>query len=193
MIKWYRSWVNKRHPKVRYLIKEWIEPVIIALILALFIRTFFVQAFKIPTGSMRDTLLEGDRILVNKLTFRFNEPKRGDVVVFKYPLDKGRDFIKRLIAVGGETVAIRNGDIYINDTLLTEPQIIRQNYYYNREDWKYGASNVTVNVPEDFCFVLGDNSAHSSDSRNWGFVPRKDVIGKAFFIYWPPQRWKVVK
>jgi len=142
---------------------------------------------------MRDTLLEGDRILVNKLIYRFREPERGEVIVFKFPKDRKRDFIKRLIALGGETVEIKDGDIYINGKMLTEPQTIRQNYYYNREDWIYGRSNEVITVPENVYFVLGDNSAHSSDSRNWGFVNRKEVIGKAFFIYWPPRRWKIVE
>ena len=192
MLKWYNKKVCA-HPTVRYWVKEWVEPIVIALILALFIRTFFVQAFKIPTGSMRDTLLEGDRILVNKFIYRFYEPKRGEVIVFKFPRDKKRDFIKRLIALGGETVEIKDGDVYINGKMLTDQQTIRQNYYYNREDWEYGRRNAIITVPEDSYFVLGDNSAHSSDSRNWGFVNRKDVIGKAFFIYWPPRRWKVIE
>ena len=191
MFVWYNRLLSNN--RVRYWVKEWIEPFIVALILALIIRTFFVQAFKIPTGSMRDTLLEGDRILVNKLVFRFKEPQRSDVIVFKFPEDRKRDFIKRLIATGGETVEIKEGDVYINGKLLTEPQIIRQNYYYNREDWKYGRSNLTIKVPENSYFVLGDNSAHSSDSRNWGFVKRQDLVGKAFFIYWPPNRWKTIK
>ena len=192
MLKWYNKKVCA-HPTVRYWVKEWVEPIVIALILALFIRTFFVQAFKIPTGSMRDTLLEGDRILVNKFIYRFYEPKRGEVIVFKFPRDKKRDFIKLLIALGGETVEIKDGDVYINGKMLTDQQTIRQNYYYNREDWEYGRRNAIITVPEDSYFVLGDNSAHSSDSRNWGFVNRKDVIGKAFFIYWPPRRWKVIE
>lgn len=191
MFGWYHKMMKNQ--KVRYWVKEWVEPIIIALILALFIRAFFVQAFKIPTGSMRMTLLEGDRILVNKMGLWFNDPERGDVIVFKYPLDRKRDFIKRLIAKGGETVEIREGDIYINGKLLTEPQVIRQNYYYNREDWDYGKTAQVITVPEEHYFVLGDNSAASSDSRNWGFVERKDVIGKAFFIYWPPQRWRIIE
>ncbi len=192
MLTWYNGYLN-RHPSLKYWVKEWVEPIVIALILALFIRTFFVQAFKIPTGSMRDTLIEGDRILVNKIIYRFREPKRGEVIVFKFPKDKKRDFIKRLIALGGETVEIKDGDVYINGKILTDSQIIRQNYYYNREDWEYGRTNQVINVPDNSYFVLGDNSAHSSDSRNWGFVEHKDVIGKAFFIYWPPRRWKMVE
>jgi len=102
-----------REKITRYLIDEWVKPIIIALILALIIRTFFIQAYKIPTGSMRTTLMENDKILVDKISYRFKEPERGDIIVFKYPYDN-RDFIKRLIAVGGETVEISNGNILIN-------------------------------------------------------------------------------
>ena len=191
MLKWYNKLLE--NPTARYWIKEWVEPILVAIVLAIFIRTFFVQAFKIPTGSMRDTLLEGDRILVNKLIYRFKEPERGDIIVFRYPLDPSRDFIKRLIAVGGETVEIRNYDVYIDGSLLTEPHFIRQNRYYNRNDWPFGKVGQRIEVPEDHYFVLGDNSKHSSDSRFWGFVPKEEVRGKAFFIYWPPTRWRIIK
>ncbi|MBN1493960.1 MAG: signal peptidase I [Candidatus Omnitrophica bacterium] len=176
----------------RYWIKEWIEPILIAFVLAMFIRAFFVQAFKIPTGSMRDTLLEGDRILVAKSLYWFKEPERGDVIVFKYPLDKKRDFIKRVIGKPNETLTIIDGNVYINGEIVEAPAIIRNTFYYPREDWEYGKHGVEIDIPEDAYFVLGDNSEHSSDSRNWGFVPKKDIKGKAFFIFWPPHRWKVI-
>ena len=191
-------------------IREWVESIVIALILALFIRTFIVQAFKIPTGSMRMTLLEGDRILVNKLRYGpklpfgiklpffkekdrlpgFTEPKRGDVVVFVYPEDMKRDFIKRLIAVGGETVEIKEGGIYINDQLIEDP-VIRNTYYYNKGE--YGETGQKIQVPPNSYFVLGDNSGSSRDSRYWGFVPKELMIGRAELIYWPPQRIRVIK
>lgn len=191
MFTWYDKWLTNKY--VRYWVKEWIEPFVVALILALFIRAFFVQAFKIPTGSMRMTLLEKDRILVNKLVYRFEEPKRGDVIVFKYPLDPKRDFIKRLIGEPGDEIEIREGDVYINGKIVTEPEIIRRLYYYNRDDWDYGKRGQKILVPDDQYFALGDNSEHSSDSRNWGFVPKKNLKGKAFFIYWPPSRWRVIE
>ncbi|MFC1809441.1 signal peptidase I [Candidatus Omnitrophota bacterium] len=176
----------------RYWIKEWLEPIIIAFILAMFIRTFFVQAFKIPTGSMRDTLLEGDRILVAKMLYWFKEPERGDVIVFKYPEDRKRDFIKRLIAKPNETVRITDGNVYIDGEIVESPEIIRRTFYYPRYDWQYGKEGMEIKVPDNSYFVLGDNSEHSSDSRNWGFVPKKDIKGKAFFIFWPPKRWKII-
>lgn len=164
--------------------KEWVEPIIIAVILALFVRHFVVQAFKIPTGSMKPTLNENNRIFVNKYIYRFKQPQRGDIIVFKYPEDTKKDFIKRLIAAGGETVEIKDGDIIINGSVVdTAP--IKDIYYYNRGD--YGGMGQKIIVPKGFLYVLGDNSGSSRDSRYWGFVPRKYIIGKAVFRYWPPR------
>lgn len=177
----------------RYWIKEWVEPVVVAFLLAMLIRYFFVQAFKIPSGSMRDTLLEGDRILVSKCAYWKNDPKLGDVMVFRFPDDRKRDFIKRVIGTPGDRVRIAEGNVYVNDVLVEEPSIIRQIYYYTRFEWPYGQENQEILVPEGHYFMLGDNSGHSHDSRAWGFVPRKDVKGKAFFVFWPLNRWKVIK
>lgn len=173
--------------------RENLEVVVTAVILALIIRAFVVQAFKIPTGSMRPTLVEGDRILVNKFIYRFKKPQRGDVVVFKYPEDTKKDFIKRLIAVGGETVQIKDGNIWIDSVPVEKPQKIHQIYYYNKPETPYGAEGVKVEVPEGNFFVLGDNSASSRDSRYWGFVPKKYLIGKAFLIYWPLNRIRILR
>ncbi len=168
--------------------KEWGEPFVIAVILALVIRTFLIGPYKIPTGSMETTLMVGDRIFVDKLSYRFREAKRGEVVVFKYPVDPKKDFVKRLVAFGGEEVEIRDGNAYINGKKLDQPDIFQSRYYYNRNDWDYGKEGQHFKVPEGMFFVLGDNSAHSSDSRNWGFVPRKDLIGRAVLVWWPPKR-----
>ncbi|MCM8781640.1 MAG: signal peptidase I [Candidatus Omnitrophica bacterium] len=181
----------KLNKKVRQEIREWSESIIIAFILAMIIRTYVVQAFKIPSGSMKPTFLEGDRILVNKFIYRFKEPQRGDIVVFKYPEDKKKDFVKRLIARGGETLEIKDGNIYINDKLVENPYVMRGFYYYNRGD--YGGLNQQIKVPPDSYYVLGDNSASSRDSRYWGFVPKKNLLGKAVLIYWPLHRIRVVK
>ena len=177
--------------KIKHEIKEWGESIIIAFILAMIIRTFVVQAFKIPSGSMRPTFLEGDRIMVNKFIYKFKEPLIGDIVVFKYPEDKKKDFVKRLIAKSNETVEIREGSIYINDKLASQPLVIREIYYYNRGD--YGAIGQKIKVPPDSYYVLGDNSGSSRDSRYWAFVPKKNLLGKAFFIYWPITRIRVIK
>jgi len=187
--------------KKKSVFREWSESIIIAFILAMFIRTFFVQAFKIPSGSMRPTLIEGDRILVNKFIYGSKIPftdirlpglrkvARGDIIVFLYPEDPHRDFIKRLIAKEGEVAQIREGKIYINGKPLDDPKFAR--YYYNRGP--YGKEKSEIVVPPDSLFVLGDNSASSQDSRYWGFVPYKYLSGKAFLIYWPLNRIRIVK
>jgi signal peptidase I len=195
---------NKGKPeaKKKPVIYEWLESAVIAFILAMVIRAFIIQAFKIPTGSMRPTLLEGDAILVNKFIYgaRFpltgwqlpavRQPKRGDVVVFIYPNDPKKDFIKRMVATEGETVEIKNGTIYVNDKPLLDAAF-NQKYYYNRGE--YGQMDNKIVVPKDSYFVLGDNSASSQDSRYWGFVPKKNMLGKAILIYWPPQRIRIIK
>jgi signal peptidase I len=183
-------------------IREWAESIVIAFILAMIIRAFIVQAFKIPTGSMRSTLLEGDLILVNKLIYgarvpftdirlpALRQPRRGDVIVFIYPEDRKKDFIKRLVALPGEKVEIKNGTIYINGTALSNPNFSLR-FYYNRGDFAKEGQGIVV--PDDSFFVLGDNSASSKDSRYWGFVPKKNILGKAILIYWPLNRIRIIR
>jgi len=193
----------KFNPVKRSEVREWTESIIIAFVLAMFIRTFFFQAFKIPSGSMRPTLIEGDRLMVNKLRYGpkipftkdrrlpgFGRPQRGDVIVFIYPVDPSRDFIKRLIGLAGETVEIKNGDIYVDGEVVDVPAIEKV-YYYNRGD--YGQENSPITVPEGHYFVLGDNSGSSSDGRYWGFVPAGSVIGRAELIYWPFSRMRFIR
>lgn len=165
-------------------IREWAESILIAVVLALLIRTFLIQAFKIPTASMEPTLLPGDKIMVNKLIYRFREPERGDVIVFKFPEDPRRDFVKRLVAFEGESLNIRKGDIHIDGEALVAPDFKR--YYYNFGP--YGTEDSVIIIPRGYCFVLGDNSKSSNDSRYWGFLPRENIIGRASFIWWPPRR-----
>ena len=184
-------------------IREWAESIIIALILALVIRTFVVQAFKIPSGSMIPTFEVGDRIFVNKFIYGakvpftkfrlpdIRQPIRGDIIVFKSPEDPKKDFVKRLVALGGESVEIKSGNIYINGRIITEPASVRGISYYNIGD--YGKEGIPVNVPENGYYTLGDNSANSRDSRYWGFVPKDNVIGRAIFIYWPLGRMRIIK
>lgn len=184
-------------------VREWAESIIIAVILALLIRTFVVQAFKIPSGSMIPTFNIGDRIFVSKFiygarvpltNFSFpavRGPKRGDIIVFRSPEDRKKDFVKRLIALGGETVEIRGGKIYINGKAVDDVPAIESVYYHNAGD--YGQEGQLVNVPADSYYALGDNSVSSRDSRYWGFVRKKNLIGKVIFIYWPFYRMKVIK
>lgn len=183
-------------------IREWVESIVIAFILAMIIRSFVIQAFKIPTGSMRPTLMEGDLILVNKFLYgakipftnlslpAVRQPKRGDVIVFIFPQNTKKDFIKRLAAVEGDTVELKEGTLYVNEQPQLE-SVFSQRYYYNRGE--FAREGEKIEVPKDNFFVLGDNSASSQDSRYWGFVPRKNILGKALVIYWPPQRIRIIK
>lgn len=177
-------------------LREYTEAIIIALLLALFIRTFVVQAFKIPSGSMMNTLLIGDHILVNKFIYGvknpFNgntwipveKPERGDVVVFKYPMNPSQDYIKRVVGVAGDTIEIKNKTVYVNG----EPQV--ENYTIHL-DRNILPGNVQprdnmgpITVPPNSLFVMGDNRDNSYDSRFWKFVNLKAVLGQAFIIYW---------
>jgi signal peptidase I len=188
--------------KKKSVIREWTESIVVAFVLAMIIRSFVIQAFKIPTGSMRPTLLEGDLILVNKFIYgakipftnsrlpKFRPPQRGDVVVFIYPENPKKDFIKRLVALEGETVEIKNGTIYIMDKPLLDV-VFNQRYYYNRGPFAQEGQKIVV--PKDRFFVLGDNSASSQDSRYWGFVPRENILGEAILVYWPPNRIRIIR
>lgn len=163
----------------RSVFSEVFESVAIAVLLAVIIRLFVLEPFYIPSGSMEPTLREHDRIIVSKLNYRFQEPKRGDIIVFKYPKDTKRNFVKRLIGLGGETVALKNSRLYINGQLVPEdylPQGLRF------------ADFGPVEVPRGSYFMLGDNRNNSEDSRVWGFLPEKLIVGKEIFIYWPPGR-----
>ena len=135
---------------------------------------------------MHPTLMEGDKLFVSKFIYRFREPSRWEIMVFKYPEDPKKDFIKRVVAFEGETVELRSGSIYINGAEQELPDDLKGNYYYNQEPFA-GAGQEIV-VPVNTYFVLGDNSLSSRDSRYWGFVPRKYLVGKAFVRWWPPGR-----
>lgn len=188
--------------KKKSVLREWVESILIAVVLALFIRTFIVQAFKIPTGSMRMTLIEGDRIIVNKFIYgaqvpfvkvtlpKLREVKRGDIIVFISPEDTKKDFIKRVVGLPGDKVQIKDMSIYINGQQLNDALFAGRSYY-NRGD--YGMEGVEITVPVDSYYVLGDNSASSRDSRYWGFVPKKYVLGKALLIYWPLNRLRILR
>jgi signal peptidase I len=181
-------------------IREYFESILIAVILALFVRTWVFQAFKIPTGSMENNLLVGDHLVVNKFVFAptatslerailpVDQVKRGDVVVFKYPQDPARDFIKRVIGLPGERIEIRRKVVHVNGRPLDEP------YVHFLVPAGEEGSEVTpfdvreafgpVTVPADQYFVMGDNRDNSQDSRYWGFLPRDFIKGRALVIYW---------
>jgi len=178
-------------------LRENIEALLIAVLLALFIRAFVVQAFKIPSGSMQDTLLIGDYILVNKFIYGVKvpftnytvipvkDPKRGDIIVFKYPQDPSKDFIKRVVAVGGDTVEIRNKQVFVNNELVKDSAYAIHSDHTVRPFGFDPRDNLhPITVPEDKLFVMGDNRDESNDSRFWGVVDVSAVRGKAFMIYW---------
>jgi len=179
---------------------EFAQTILLALALFFLIRNV-VQNFRIDGISMEPNFHNGQFLIVNRFaycpglhlevpllqlklnqTWCLNQPKRGDVLVFEYPLDTSRDFIKRVIALPGETVEVRNGQVYVNGTLMPEP------FGPNPSGRNYGP----LKVPPDTIFVMGDNRNNSSDSRVWGPLPQKDIIGKAILSYWPPQLWAVV-
>ncbi|HOP86452.1 MAG TPA: signal peptidase I [Syntrophorhabdaceae bacterium] len=175
--------------------REYIESLIIAALIAFFVRSFFVQAFKIPSSSMEPTLLIGDHLLVNRLSYvmkipftdiiilNLGEPERGDVIVFRYPIDKSKDFIKRVIAKGGDIVEIKDKRVYING------KQIEDKWAYFTDDNILPAhvspkDNLgPIVVPKGAYFVMGDNRDRSLDSRFWGFVNREHLVGKALILY----------
>lgn len=181
-------------PKSR--LRENIEALILAILLALFIRAFIVQAFKIPSGSMQNTLQIGDHILVNKFIYGlklpyfnttiipYKKPQRGDIVVFKFQQEPKKDFIKRTIGIQGDVIEIRNKELYVNKKRLEQDYAIYTDLQIIPKTMQPRDNFGPVTVPEDSIFVMGDNRDHSYDSRFWGFVDLKDLKGKAFIIYW---------
>jgi len=177
----------KKHQKSK--LREYIEVIVISVILALFVRTFVVQAFRIPSGSMEDTLLVGDFLLVSKFLYWFTDPKPGDVIVFKYPLDPSRDFIKRCVAAEGQTVEIREKELFVDGQRISLPP---QGKHVDSRIYQQGINARDnfgpVTVPPGHVFVMGDNRDNSRDSRYWGFLNEKLIKGKAFILYWSWRR-----
>jgi len=186
-------------PRRKSLVREYVEAIAIAILLALVIRTFVVQAFTIPSGSMMDTLLVGDYILVNKFLYGpevpftdlhlpgLRNPQRGDIIVFKYPQDEKRDFIKRIVGGPGDTVHVRGSQVFVNGRPMDEPYMKGPSSRAHAGapsycGYAYGCEPIVV--PPDSYFVMGDNRDNSQDSRYWGFVKRDKIKGKAFLIYW---------
>jgi signal peptidase I len=193
---------ESKKSKRKSTLREYAEAAAIALLLALFIRTFVVQAFKIPSSSMVPTLLIGDHILVNKFIYGVklpfirntiipvDEPERGDVIVFIYPKDPSKDFIKRVIGIPGDKVEIIDEKLFINDQQFQDGHGVYAKLASGLSNPGSKYNFGPVSVPKGHYFVLGDNRNNSQDSRFWGFVPEKLIKGKAFLIYgsWP--HWK---
>lgn len=177
--------------------KDWIEPFVIAFLIAAVIRIFIIAPFKIPSGSMEDTLLVGDHLMAVKFIYgiklpftkkfikRFRDPKPGEIIIFKFPSDPSKDYIKRCIAIGGQTVEIRNKDVFVDGKHVNLPEHAK---YLTMN--KFSPSHASRDnyrpqiVPENHMFVMGDNRDNSNDSRFWGFVPYDNIKGKAFIIWW---------
>ncbi|MGH7276617.1 MAG: signal peptidase I [Candidatus Rokuibacteriota bacterium] len=187
-------------PKRKSAFREYAEAIGVAVVLALVIRALVGQAFTIPAGSMMETLLVGDYILVNKFLYGaelplvewrapgLRGPRRGDIIVFKYPQDEARDFIKRIIGTPGDQIQIKGRQVFVNGQPLTEPYTKFADPAWSRSGqetscgYAYGCDATTV--PPDSYFVMGDHRDNSQDSRYWGFVKRNRIKGKAFLIYW---------
>jgi signal peptidase I len=184
-------------------IREYVEAIVLAVVLTVVVRGLVVQAFRIPTGSMEDTLLAGDFLFVNKMIYgseidvavagqqlvyyRFPaiaEPKPGDIIVFRYPDDPSRDFIKRCVAVGGQTVEIRDKVLYVDGRAREEPFAVHKDPRVLPRATSPRDNFGPYAVPQGHLFMMGDNRDNSHDSRFWGALPRKLVKGKAMFLYW---------
>lgn len=203
---------KKQQEPQRGFIAEWT----VTIILLLFGTTTLVQAFVIPTGSMEDTLLVGDHLLVDKLAFApsgpatkyilpYSDPHRGDIIVFRYPIDIRQTFVKRVMGVPGDHIRLENKRVYLNGHLLNEPYVVHKLDYIDsyrdnfpadpntplfppaQEMLEKNVKNGEVVVPADHYFAMGDNRDQSLDSRYWGFVPRENIIGKPLVIYWSYQ------
>jgi len=167
-------------PRLKHWLFDWAETIVVALVLALIIRAFFLQVFWIPSGSMEPTLDINDRIVVNKVPYHFRLPRRLEVVVFRQVQPEGftgekKDLIKRLVGLPGETLEVKNGVIFINGSPIQEKHTGNQDF----------ANFGPVTIPPDSFFVMGDNRPESADSRYWGFLPKKNLIGPAFLRIWP--------
>ncbi len=176
-------------PNVRLSIVETLDATIFAALLSLVIIVFIVQAFFIPSGSMEPTLRTGDRILVSKFTYRIWEIRRGDIIVFRYPLNPNKDFVKRVVGLPGERIEMKDGLVQINNRPLSEVYPTALPGGDRACSSNYGPET----VPTGSVFVLGDNRCNSEDSRFFGFVPIKNIVGRALAVYWPPDRLGLVR
>ncbi len=174
------------------------------LLIVSFIMYFIIQAFKIPSGSMEDTLLIGDHLFALKFAYgwwipvarkyiKFRDPKRGDIIIFKFPLNTKKDFIKRCIGLPGETLEIKNKKVYINGKALKEPYAYFKDGPPQPRGMSVRDNFGPIHIPKGSFFVMGDNRDFSMDSRYWGCLERKYLRGKALFIYWPPKRIRIIR
>jgi len=188
----------------RSIVREYLEAALWALVLTAVLRAFVIQAFRIPSESMRDTLLVGDFLFVNKFEYGpkipfthvrlpgLHAPRRGDVIVFQFPQDPSKDFIKRCVATGGETVEIKEKQVYVNGRALDEPYVRHTDPNIRPAGFDFRDNFGPFTVPKGEMFMMGDNRDNSNDSRYWGTLPMDLVKGRAMFLYWswdPDRNW----
>ena len=189
--------VAHQYSGFRRFLKEWVEPIVVAFVLVTIFKMFFFQNFKIPSGSMEDTLLVGDYLFAAKFTYgtripftkmrilKFREPKQRDIIIFESPSEPDKDLIKRCVAVGGQVVEIRDKQVFVDGAHFELPE------HGKFTDSRIFPGDVTsrdnigqFTVPEGMLFMMGDNRDDSNDSRFWGFLPEENIKGKALFLYW---------
>lgn len=166
-------------PRARSAVREMVETIIFTLVIYVLVRTFVFENYRVVGHSMVPTLEDNQFLVVSKLDYRLHEPHRGDIIVFRDPRDPDRKLIKRIVGLPGETVDVRNGQVFINERRLDEPYIPSLGRY----------NQPPVPIPGDQYYVLGDNRNNSSDSHNWGTLPEDKIVGKAWLSYWPPELW----
>lgn len=176
--------------KIGTIFLDIVETVVIALAIFVIVYLFLFQPHQVRGSSMFPNFYDNDYLLTDKISYRLNVPKRGDVIIFKAPKNEEYDYIKRVIGLPGEKISINEADqVVLNNEIFNEPYLDSSVKTFGGVFLEIGK---TVTVPEDQYFVLGDNRAHSSDSRDWGFVPKENIIGKAWLRYWPPKAMGII-
>jgi signal peptidase I len=195
---------NRSEGKAKSKLREYTEAIIWAIALSFLVRTFVIQSFKIPSGSMENTLLIGDYLLANKFIYgitvpwtsdkllKIRDPRQGDIVIFKYPLDRTQDYIKRIVGVPGDEIQIRDKQVYVNGIPYRNPHEIHSDSHILPQGQGVRDNFGPVRVPENSYFMMGDNRDNSSDSRFWGYVKSSDIIGEALikFWSWDKEKWR---
>lgn len=177
--------------KIYTFLFDTIQTVLLAASVFLVIYLFLFRPFEVSGESMFPTFKNSEFILTNLITLRFNDPKRGDVIVFQAPVDHDKDYIKRVIGIAGDTVMIQDGYVYLNGQKLDESVYLSSDV--RTSSGAFLREGQPVTVPAGDFIVMGDNRPHSSDSREWGFLKTNEIIGKSFFVYWPPNQMRMVK
>jgi signal peptidase I len=177
--------------KIYAFLIDTVQSLLLVFAVFLVIYIFLFRPFQVSGSSMYPTFFDKEYILTNIITLRFNKPKLGDVIVFKAPNDPEKDYIKRVIGVPGDTITIRNGDVYVNEKLLDQGLYLKPTV--KTYSGSFLGENTPITIPADSYFVMGDNRSGSSDSREWGFVPFSSIVGESLFVYWPFDNMGVIK